>query len=576
MNMRIRLFTIIALFCLPFVASAQQPVFKAFSDARQVLKDSYFEVSFTLENGEGVNFKAPNFRNFKVVSGPSQSVSTTIVNGKMSREISFIYGLLPKATGRLTIGPASITVDGKVLKTKPFTVEVLAAAKNPVQEDKAVFVKAEPAETEIWEGQQLPLLYKLYFSNTQIANISILDESEYNAFYAQNIRNTDLRNIREIIDGVQYESRIIKKMVLFPQRTGSFTIDPFVLQLSIVKGQSGFFRRNVVYETESSAPVDLLIKPLPQDAPDNFNGCVGRFQMRAQLDKPVLTTDDAATLRMTITGTGDIKRIHAPELELPEGFEVYDPNLVRENSIMGSDGLMINEKTFEYLFVPNKPGDYEIMPSFCYFDVDSAKYVTLADKTYNLQVTQGKNIKRNITIPEIKQEVKDILPIHGNAMLEKDKKPFLGSLFFWILFTVPFLAFIGAFTLKRIEDKNANIDPLDIKRKRARKLALKRLEEAGKLKEAGKTGAFYDEISRAMFGYVCDKLQIPFSELTKDNLHNRLSSLEVGETLIDDFMKVIKNCEIALYAGMDNSEAMDETFDNSLHILSEMEEKLII
>ncbi len=574
--MRIRLITIIVLFCLPVMALAQQPVFKAFSDARQVLKDSYFEVSFTLENGEGINFKPPNFRNFKVVSGPSQSVSTTIVNGKMSREISFIYGLLPKAVGQLTIGSASITVNGKVFKTNPFVVEVLAGAKSAVEEDKAVFVRAEPAATEIWEGQQLPLVYKLYFSNTQIANISILDESEYNAFFAQNVRNTDLRNIREIIDGVQYESRIIKKMVLFPQRTGSFTIEPFVLQLSIVKGQSGFFRRNVVYETESSEPVDLLIKPLPQDAPANFNGCVGRFQMRTQLDKYTLTTDDAATLRMTITGTGDIKRIHAPELELPDGFEIYDPNLVRENSIMGSDGLMVNEKTFEYLFVPNRPGSYTISPSFSYFDVDSALYVSLSDKTYNLEVSQGKNIRSNINIPEIKQEVKDILPIHSSASLEKDRKPFFGSLFFWILAVVPFLVFIGAFILKRIEDKNAHIDPLDIKRKRARKLALKRLETAGQLKEAGKTGAFYDEISRAMFGYVCDKLQIPFSELTKENLNTRLSSLEVGETLIGDFMKVIKNCEIALYAGMDNSAAMEETFDNSVRILSEMEEKLIL
>ncbi len=363
-------------------------------------------------------------------------------------------------------------------------------------------------------------------------------------------------------------------MILFPQRTGTFTIEPFILQLSIVKGQSGFFRRNVVYESESSAPVDLVIKPLPDDAPDNFNGCVGNFQMRTQLDKAALTTDDAATLRMTITGTGDIKRIHAPDLELPDGFEIYDPNLVRENSIMGPDGLMLNEKTFEYLFVPNAPGTYEITPSFSYFDVDSAKYVTLSDNTYALNVTKGKNINKNITIPEIKQEVKDILPIHGAAILHKNKQPFFGSVLFWILAGLPFLALIGAFVLKRIEDKNANIDPLDIKRKRARKLALKRLEEAGKLKEAGKTGAFYDEISRAMFGYVCDKLQIPFSELTKENLQQKLTSLNVGEALISDFMKVIKNCEIALYAGMDNSAAMEETFDSSLKILMGMEESL--
>ncbi len=190
--MRIRIINTILLFCLPLLMLAQQPVFKAYSDARQVLRDSYFEVGFTLENGEGTNFKPPAFRNFKIVSGPSQSVSTTIVNGKMTREVSFIYGLIPKAVGRITIGSASITVDGKVMKTRPFTVEVLTAAKGNVAEDKAVFVRAEPAATEIWEGQQLPLVYKLYFSNTQIANISILDESEYNAFFAQNVRNTDL------------------------------------------------------------------------------------------------------------------------------------------------------------------------------------------------------------------------------------------------------------------------------------------------------------------------------------------------------------------------------------------------
>lgn len=572
--MRIRFLTIIVLLCLPMLLMAQPATFKAYSDARQILKDAYFEVSFTLENGEGSNFKPPAFNNFKIVSGPSQSMSTTIINGKMTQEVSFIYGLIPKAVGRLTIGAASITVNGKVLKSAPFTIEVVVGKKGAVEEDKAVFVKAEPAATEIWEGQQLPLVYKLFFSNTQIANISILEESDYSAFFAQNVRNTDLRNIREIINGQQYESRIIKKMVLFPQRTGTFSIDPFVLQLSIVTGQSGFFRRSVAYETESSEPVDILIKPLPSGAPADFNGSVGKFQIRTRIDKPSLSTDDAVTLTFTITGTGDIKRIHAPELVLPGDFELYDPSLANENSIMGPDGLMLNEKTFEYIFVPNQPGNYDIKPTFSYFDVDSAKYVTLYDKTFSINVTQGKRKKGNVALPEVKQEIKDIRPIQSIAILKKNNNPFFNSLLFWTLVILPLLAFLGAFMLKYFEDKKANIDPLDLKRKRARKLALKRLETAEALKATGKTASFYDEISRAMFGYVCDKLHIPFSELTKENLLNRLHSLKIDETLIDDFMKVIKNCEIALYAGMDNSSAMEETFDHSVKILMEMEEGL--
>jgi hypothetical protein len=573
-NMRFRILNIVLLFCLPVMAIAQQATFKAYSDAEQVLKDAYFEVGFTLENGDGQNFKPPSFRNFKVVSGPSQSVSTTIINGKMSKEVSIIYGLVPKAQGRLTIGSAAIDVNGRTLKTVPFTIQVVAGTKGDVEDSKRIFITADPSSTEIWEGQQLPLWYKLHFSNTQIANISILDESEYAAFYAQNVRNTDLRNMREVINGIQYESRIVKKMVLFPQRTGTFTIEPFVLQLSVVKGQSGFFRRNIVYERESSEPVDILIKPLPGEAPANFKGSVGQFRLNSYIDKKQLSTDDAVTLSLRITGTGDIKRIQPPDLNLGEDFEVYDPNVIKENSTMGPDGLILNEKIFEYLFVPNKPGMYTVAPQFVYFDIDSANYVTLNDQVFTLNVMQGQRKKGDVSIPVVKKEVKDIRPIQTQTVLKKERRPFFRSTMFWVLCLLPLLSFAGALSFKKIQEHKANVDPIALKRKLARKLALKRMEEAEKLKNDNKTGAFYDEISRAMFGYVCDKLHIPFSELTKENLLNKLNALGVQQSLIEDFMKVIKNCEIALYAGMDNSEAMEETYGNSVRLLMEMEEGL--
>lgn len=562
------------LFLLPVLLMGQQVTFTAYADAKQVLKDAYFEVSFTLKNGDGDGFRPPAFKGFKVVAGPSRSVSTSIINGSVSREMSYGYGLVAKKKGRFRIKGATVKVQGKTYRTKPISIEVLARKKGGEAPKENVFVKGVFQKTEIWEGQQLPFLYKLYFSNVRIANISIIDEPEYDGFFAQVVRNTDLRNVREVIDGVQYEGRIVKKMVLFPQRTGTFRLNPLTLQISIVKGQSGFFRRNLVYETIRTEPIDIIVKPLPADAPPTFNGSIGQFSIFAEVNKRNLSTDDALTLRLKISGNGDIKRIHSPDIALPDGFELYDPSTIGETTYSGGNGMLISEKIFEYIIVPTKVGSFKIKPAFTYFDTDSSKYVTLSNQVFDLSIRQGNNKASDISIPEVKEEIKDILPIQTSTNLKKGGAQFFKSTLFWVLCIVPILALIGGFFVKQLQQKQANLDPAAVKHKRARKLALKKLETAELLKTENKSSEFYTEISSAMFGYVCDKLHIPLSTLNKENVAQKLASLGIKDGIIQDFMQVIKNCEIALYAGMDNSAAMQETFDTSARLLTEIEEGL--
>jgi len=253
-----------------------------------------------------------------------------------------------------------------------------------------------------------------------------------------------------------------------------------------------------------------------------------------------------------------------------EEFEVYDPKVIKENSFENI-GELYGEKQIEYLLVPKKAGQYQITPEFSYFDPDSAKYIIFNANTFDITVNQGSQ-QNTVKAPLVEPEtVKDIDYIKTKPGLKRSDKYFFGTTLFWIFSLLPFVFLGGAFTYKQLKAKNDSIDPAIIRKRRARKAAQKRLETAQTHLTAQKSRAFYDEISKAMLGYVCDKLQIPRSELTKDNVRERLQALEVAESEIERFMKTIKTCEMALFAGMDNTAAMQETYDETLDLLATVE-----
>ena len=577
-----QLYSILFLF-LPFVLLAQgkAPTFTANSDAKEALMDNYFEVDFTLENGQGTAFKPPPFKHFKIVRGPSTSSSTTIINGKVSQKISYTYMLEPKKAGRFTIGSATIKVNGKRLKSNFLIIDVLNAPKNKQKGgknlDEAVNIKIEASTSNAKIGQQILVDYKLY-TTVNIESYDIESETDYDGFYVEEIRRYDSRVKREVIGGVQYTTKILKRLALFPQQAGKLTIEPMQLRIAILKdgakpSRSFFSSRNVERYRMNSDSKEINVTPLPPNPPVSFSGAVGKYELGSSINRKLMTTDDDLVVRLSIIGDGDLKRIQPPNMNFPvDSFEIYDPRIIEENSTE-KQGLREARKLIEYTVVPKYAGNYQIQPQFTYFDTDTLAYVTLKGQRYQIQVKQGSNKKRNATIAETDAPKEDIRFIKQAISLKRERTSFFGSSLFFVLFSLPFLLLGGVVVLNREKIKQSQLDAAVVKSKKAKKVAQKRLKTAEKYKKENKSRAFYDEVSRACLGYICDKLQIPLAELTKDNVKEKMQTMAIGETSIEKFMKVIQTCEMALFAGMDNSAAMQETYNNAVSAIAEIEEK---
>lgn len=571
------LYTIILLTSLLLPIQAQQGVsFTATADARQVVQDGYVDVSFTLANANGTNFRPPPFDNFTVVSGPARATSTTIVNGRMTQEMSFVYTLQPKQTGKLTIGSATILVGKDRLTSAPITVEVVEGKAQATAEGggREVFIRAEVNTTEAWVGQRIVLDYKLY-TTIQIENYNVIEEADYQGFYAQDVRRYDSRLMREVVGGVQYVTKIIKRVLLYPQRAGELSIDPLHVQLGALpddQRRRGFlFNRQLRRIPAITEPLAIQVRSLPAGAPAAFTGAVGNFQVSGSLEPRTITTDDALSLRLLISGNGDFKRIQAPEQDFPEAFEAYDPKVVRENTYE-LQGNLQGEKEFEYLLIPKRPGQYTLQPIFSWFDPDSARYLTYTG-SFVVDVRQGSQSAGASPLPSATAgpDTTDIRYIKSSTTVYRRDQSFLGSTVFWVLVVIPFLLVGGAGFWRRTTQRRSSIDPALLRHRTARKVALRRLRDAKQLLATDDSRAFYNEVEHAMDSYVCDKLSIPQSELSREAVKQRLHSLGVTEEKIDRFLQMKQNCEVALYAGKDNSAAMQETYEQAVALIADIE-----
>jgi len=563
--------------CMLHTVVAQSVSFEAYADARQVVRNGYFNVSFTLTNADGTNFKAPSFRDFVVAGGPNRSMSTTLINGVMSREISYSYTLRPRKTGKFTIESAVIQANGKELRTPPLVIEVVEG-NTAQEEDKQLFVRAELSTTEAWMGQQIILDYKLY-TTVDIKTYNILEESDYPGFYAEDIRRFDARVMREVIDGTQYITKVIKRTVLFPQQTGTLQIDPMMIQMGIAVEVPGrrsrfLFNEQIQQIDLSTEPRSIEVKALPQPAPADFTGAVGKFDFQISSSRTNASTDDAISLKMILAGNGDIKRVGAPALNLPDAFEVYDPKMLAENNIE-SEGILLAEKVFEYFLLPRAAGTYSLQPSFTYFDVDSADYVTLQQDPIAFDIQQGS------ARPEVNRSPvasgasgrSDIHFISLDTRLTPKGRHFTGSNLFWLLFLLPFSGIAGAWVIAQRQQYLKQVDPGLRKSRRARKIALKRLEKAKLCLEQQNSRAFYDELSKALLGYIGDRLSIPLSELSKDNIREKIAALNLDSTLVDEVVALIQTCELAIFAGKDKAADMQSTYEHTLKMITAIEER---
>lgn len=577
----------LAFLCCPLLMLAQnkQPTFTVETDTKETTVNSYVEVDFILENGRGTNFKAPKIKNAKIVSGPSTSSSTTIINGKISQKMSYNYMLQSLKPGFILISSASIEVNGKVLKTDRIRVRILRDkpktitsqnGTNPVPLDGEYFVRAEPSTASAKIGQQILLDYKLYTA-VNIESYNIEEEGEYQGFYAKDIQRYNSKAKRETVNGKQYTTKVLKRVALFPQQAGKLTIRPMRIQLGVSGGnpkqrKSFFFNRNIRRVPYTTEAVDISVSPFSTDAPASFSGAVGIYEAGVEVNRTSLTTDNDLSIRLTISGDGDVKRIQAPDIGLPvDSFELYDPRIVDESSFE-KQGQLQGQKIIEYLAVPRYPGKYTIQPTFTYFNTDTLDYVTLKGNKYYISVQQGSKKVRDVVTTE-PTVVEDIRHIKATTSLNEQGSTFFGSSLFWIMSVLPLIFLGGVIVVHREQVRRNSIDGAVLKSKGARKMAEKRLKTAEKHLKSNDSSAFYDEISAASLGYICDKLRISRAELSKDNVREKMKTLAVGKERIEQFMAVLKTCEMARFAGMYNPSAMKETYENAAAAIVEIEEK---
>lgn len=579
-----RLFFLLIALGVTTISFAQKKVlFTALSDAEEVMLGDYFQVTFKLENASGTSFSAPSFKGFNIISGPNKSIQTTMVNGRWSKEVSYSFGLQPKEVGKVKIASASMRVGNKTMRTDPLVITVIPASnnQNKLQDDSEQFyLKAELSSDTALVGQQISLDFVIY-TKINIENYNIISVPDYQGFYAQNVRyNSGASRIN--INGSQYTRKILRRMALFPQQTGALTVDPFVLKVGVAlnskkKSRGFFFSKPTKQYTIQSEAVTLKVLDVPRGAPEDFSGAVGKFRMVVNAtNKRNLTTDDAITYKIQITGDSDIKRIKGPTFKTIQGIEAYDPQTIKDQNYEQGNKLL-GEKIFEYLFIPNEPGLYRLSPSFTYYDTDSSTFVTLRGDEIAYRISQGSVNKSKVPIDLVadKDEQKEMADLMLSTSLSDSKKPFFGSPFFWLFYLLPVVGIIVAAVKRQKKLAEANIDPRLLKAQKAKKIAEARMQEAKTYMDNGNGRAFYDEVNKSLFGYIGDKLNLQLSELSKDNIREKLTSLKVREEHTDTFIDLLKSCELALYAGKVNAEDLKDAYDKSIGIVSKIEEDML-
>lgn len=597
---------LIALIAYSTQAFADKVSFTASAPDAVVVGDQ-FRLSYTVTTQKVKDFRAPSIKGFDVLMGPSRSQqsSTQIVNGNVTStsSITFTYILMANTAGEYTIGGASIVADGNQMVSNSVKIKVLPQDQNSnggqggssahsssgtSVSDQDLFITATASKTNVFEQEAFVLTYKIYTreSNLQLNNAKLPD---FKGFHSQEIEmTTNARWTPEHYRGRNYYTTVYRQFVLFPQQSGKLYIDPAQFQMTIGKPVQSddpfdaFFNggSNVIEIKKSIATpkIAINVSPLPAGKPADFSGGVGEFTVSSSINSKELKTNDAITIKLVISGTGNLKLISNPEIKFPEDFEVYDPKV--DNQVRLTREGLTGNRVIEYLAIPRHAGTYKIPGvSFSYFDIRSKSYKTLKTEEYVVNIEKGAGnadqVIANFTNKEdLKVLGKDIRYIKQNEVTFQPKGSFFyGSMSYWLFYIIPALAFIIFFIIYRKQAaENANV--AKVRTKKANKVATKRMKLAEKLLSENKKDAFYDEVLKALWGYISDKLNIPVSRLSKDNIEEKLRNHGVSEELIKDFLNALNDCEFARFAPGDENQAMDKVYSSSIEVISKMENSI--
>lgn len=586
-----------------FVTRAAEPVRFTASAPSTVIVDKPFQLVYTV-NATGKDLKVPEFANFEVLAGPfeSRSSSYQIINGKTSSSlsVSYTFTLQGLKTGTYSVPPASIMVDGQKHSSNGLSIKVLpddgsdaavgssasqAGANTAKITNDKIFIRTNVSKSSVYEQEPVVVTYKLY-TLADVAGMNNMKMPDFNGFLKQELdQNQNKQLSYENFNGKNYGTIVLYQVLLYPQRTGDITIDKANFE-AVIRVQNktqvrsifdDFFDSYTNVNKNLVAPaVKLKVYPLPGTKPAGFSGTVGQLSMSSTISAAQVKANEAVTLKVVISGNGNMKLIKNPDIKLPEGFEIYDPK-VNNNFKTTTSGVSGN-KTIEYLFIPRNAGDFEIPAAeFTYFDLQEKTYKTLRTPVYNLKVLKGEGGESVVSgtyvnKEDVKQLGKDIRFIETKPFkLTKKTEPVFGTVEGWILYLIPLLVALFLFiVLKRKALENSNIE--FVRNKKANKQAQKRLKMAQKLLNEGKKDQFYEEVLKAVWSYLSDKLAIPAASLTKERVEAELSLKGVNADAIKQFTDILNTCEFARYAPNSGQQEMGNLYSEAIEAISNLED----
>ena len=563
-----------------------------------------FRLSYTVNTQNVSDFRAGNIpAEFEVLIGPNRSMQSSyqMINGHTSQSSSITYTYIVAATkgGSYTIPAAHVVVDGKKIASNALTIKVIGSTgsnSRPYNDDEGeevremgsrisgsdLFIKVSANKKRVYEQEPILLTYKVY----TLVQLSQLrgDMPDLKSFYTQEVDLPQQKSFSlETVNGRPYRTCTWSQYVMFPQTTGKLHIPAITFEGVVIQQNrnvdpfEAFFNGGSGYvevKKKIEAPgIEIQVDPLPQ-RPATFSGGVGKFNISAQLDKTETKANDPITLRIIVSGTGNLKLIKQPVINLPKDFDKYEPKVTEQTKLTtaGIEG----SKIYDVLIVPRHQGKYDIPPvEFTYFDTSTKRYETVKTETFHLDVAKGSGASAVSDFSgqnELQELNKDIRFIKtGDADQHLTGDYFFGSTAYWITIAGLVLVFITLFVIFRQRAiDNANVTAM--RGKKANKVATKRLKQAARLMTDNKPGEFYDEVLRALWGYVGDKLNIPVAQLSHDNISSKLAERGVHQSIIDKFIGALDECEFERYAPGDPKGNMSKVYDKAMLAIEKIEE----
>lgn len=582
---------LLAIFLLPIgLQVGAQVTFQAKVSKNRMGINERLKVSFEM-NKNGDNFAPPQFEGFRVVGGPNQSTSNSWINGKRSFSRSFTYFLNPTRKGKLSIGQATVKIDGAIYKTSPVSVEVTEAVKTPNQAgnadyiaDQNVHLVAEVSNGKPYLNEAFTVVYKLYYtSEIGISNVNEVESPGYADFWSHLIPIKKLEMKQGTYKGATYNYVTWRKAVLYPQKTGELILEPLTLNVTV---QVPSNRRDIwgnlvnrqVPKVITAGKRTIKVKPLPLEGkPVGFTGAVGNFDLNFSLNKDVLKASESFQGTIKVSGRGNLKLFNLPKINVPAALEVYEPEHTEniKTNLLGMQGSIQDT----YTIVPEFQGNYPIPGvSFSYFDPNKNRYVTLNSEEQMVNVNEGPVARTstkgqavsNLLRPKLNEDQFNFIALETQLIPIKSTDSFFGGRTFYLMLFLPFalLLLISIWLKTQIGRTN---DPMTLRQKAANRLAKKYLSSAKKA--LGEKEVFYNALERALHNYLKAKLHIVTAEFSKARISSLLQDKEVSSVVIKDFVRLLEDCEAARYAPA-TSVRVQEDFDRASGLISKMDKQL--